>query len=407
MTTQGHFAGGEWRADSAHNQIVAVTNTGQKAANALLTLHYDNGEKSYEMQQSIQPGDQMWLNVASLIRNRIADRKGNVLPTDLSFGTYDVQDLSPGLGSLLLGNLALDGTFGFQAHPPDLPLCCVTIDPTWDPDYITFEALSGFGKTLPVNVNGYNSCTGTLENISLDFFSWWSGNTAVAQVTKQQVKSVGVGTTTGTAEGYVIEGQGSNCVETIVQESAPITVQPTVTITIQSSGTIPSANSARDAYSGETGTYNLGPILDGLDCFIGYQATGALNPSDYSGTVTLVRTKQGSDYDGVTGTTLLDSYPAGTDDSSEAVFEVTTPTNGVVYDLDAPFQLPSQNQIWRKRMNFFENAQLPDGTYVATEVPFYVRFSCKWGSGGSTFSTDVAGDNVLGTGTTKTSWNLQ
>jgi hypothetical protein len=58
-------------------------------------------------------------------------------------------------------------------------------------------------------------------------------------------------------------------------------------------------------------------------------------------------------------------------------------------------------------MNFFENAQLPDGTYVATEVPFYVRFSCKWGSGGSTFSTDVAGDNVLGTGTTKTSWNLQ
>lgn len=225
MTTQGHFAGGEWRADSAHNQIVAVTNTGQKAANALLTLHYDNGEKSYEMQQSIQPGDQMWLNVASLIRNRIADRKGNVLPTDLSFGTYDVQDLSPGLGSLLLGNLALDGTFGFQAHPPDLPLCCVTIDPTWDPDYITFEALSGFGKTLPVNVNGYNSCTGTLENISLDFFSWWSGNTAVAQVTKQQVKSVGVGVTTGTAEGYVIEGQGSNCVETIVEPSAPITVQ--------------------------------------------------------------------------------------------------------------------------------------------------------------------------------------
>ena len=53
----GHFAGGEWRADFNHNQLMAVTNSGQKPTNALLTLHYDNGEKSYEMQQAIQPGD--------------------------------------------------------------------------------------------------------------------------------------------------------------------------------------------------------------------------------------------------------------------------------------------------------------------------------------------------------------
>ena len=59
----------------------------------------------------------MWVNFASLIHNRVPDRKGSLLPADLSFGTYDVQDLSPGLGSLLLGNLALDGTFGFQAQP--------------------------------------------------------------------------------------------------------------------------------------------------------------------------------------------------------------------------------------------------------------------------------------------------
>jgi hypothetical protein len=42
----------------------------------VLTQHYDNGGKSYEMQQAIQPGDQMWVNVASLIRNRVPDRKG-------------------------------------------------------------------------------------------------------------------------------------------------------------------------------------------------------------------------------------------------------------------------------------------------------------------------------------------
>jgi hypothetical protein len=182
-----------------------------------------------------------------------------------------------------------------------------------------------------------------------------------------------------------------------------------VTITIQSSGTIPSTDTARDAYEGDTGVYTLGEILDGLDCFIGYQATGTLNPSTYTGAVQLVRTKQGSDYDGTTGQTLLDSYPTGTDDTSNASFEVTEPTSGLVYDLDAPLQLPSKNQIWRKRMNFFENAQLLDGTYVATEVGFYVRFSCQWHSAGSTFETeaDITGDNVLRMGSTATSWNLK
>jgi hypothetical protein len=40
--------------------------------------------KTYEMQQTIQPGDQMWVNVASLIRDRVPDRKGNPLPADLA-----------------------------------------------------------------------------------------------------------------------------------------------------------------------------------------------------------------------------------------------------------------------------------------------------------------------------------
>ncbi len=261
----GHFAGGEWRADLNHNQMVAVTNYGQKPTNALLTLHYDGGEKSYEMQQSIQPGDQMWVNIANLIRNRAPDRKGNVLPADLSFGTYEVQDLSPGLGSLLLGNLALDGTFGFQAQPPD-PVCCVISDPTWDPDYITFEVLSGFGSTLPVNVNGYNACTGSLQNISPDFFSWWSGNTAVAQVTKQQVKSVGFGTTTGTAEGYVIEGQGSNCVETIVEPSAQIIVGPQITSIVPSTGQVGGSSAVAISGSnfGAGSTVNVTPTGVGV-----------------------------------------------------------------------------------------------------------------------------------------------
>ena len=43
----------------------------------------------YELQQTIAPGDQMWVNLNQLIRNRVPDRKGNLLPVDLKSVTYD------------------------------------------------------------------------------------------------------------------------------------------------------------------------------------------------------------------------------------------------------------------------------------------------------------------------------
>ena len=66
-----------------------MTNGGAKATDALLTLHYDGGKKRYELQQTIAPGDQMWVNLNQLIRNRVPDRKGNLLPVDLKSVTYD------------------------------------------------------------------------------------------------------------------------------------------------------------------------------------------------------------------------------------------------------------------------------------------------------------------------------
>ena len=92
----GHFAGGEWRVDTNRNVIAAVTNIGTKTTDSLLTLHYDEGKQKYELQQTIASGDQMWVNLAQLIRNRVPDRKGNVLPVDLKSVTYDVQDLTAG-----------------------------------------------------------------------------------------------------------------------------------------------------------------------------------------------------------------------------------------------------------------------------------------------------------------------
>jgi hypothetical protein len=88
-----YWAGGQWQVDATHNALVAVTNGGNRATKALLTLHFDDGRKNYEIQQTIQPGDQMWLNLADLIHQGVPDRKGNAFPADVASGTHDLEDL--------------------------------------------------------------------------------------------------------------------------------------------------------------------------------------------------------------------------------------------------------------------------------------------------------------------------
>src|ERR1700685_3685413 len=205
-TVAGAFAGGEWRADETHNHILSVTNSGQKTADTLLSLHYANGAKTYEMQQTIPPGDQMWGNLASLIRDRVPDRKGNVLPADLTFGTYDVQQINSAPRSLALAGLAVDQTWGYRIAPPD-GICCSAQAPGWDQDlFHLYPTEIGQGS-----IDAVDSCNGTLFDISSSFFTWASDNTSVAIVTKQQVEAVGVGTTTGSAGGDITEGVGGYC----------------------------------------------------------------------------------------------------------------------------------------------------------------------------------------------------
>jgi hypothetical protein len=54
-----------------------------------------------------------------------------------------------------------------------------------------------------------------------------------------------------------------------------------------------------------------------------------------------------------------------------------------------------------------EFAPRPFGTAISPSYNFYVRLSCTQTSSGYQLVNDVAGDNQIGPGTTKTSWNLQ
>jgi hypothetical protein len=233
---------------------MSVTNSGQKVTNALLTLHYDNGQKKYEMQQTVQPGDQMWVDFAQLIRNRVPDRKGNVLPADAAFGTYDLRDLSPGLGSLSQGNLTLDSTFGFNAKPV-YANCCGTYGAEFG--VASFDLAVDDESLAPVD--GTDECNGDQEDISADFDGRWSANSAIATVAPEEVTGVSAGTTTASASGDVLEGDGGYCALEPVQVNAPVTVQVPTSLSVVNVTVLPNG---QDAPHGCGGLANYGIMVD-------------------------------------------------------------------------------------------------------------------------------------------------
>lgn len=216
---------------------MAVTNTGQKATNALLTLHYDNGEKNYELQQTIAPGDQMWINLTQPIRNRVADRNGNSLPVDLKTGTYELRDLSPGVGHLHVDGVALDDTFGFSAVPPPCPSCCPLVSIAFDSGFLDLP----FGTTDPVGIVGINQCTGGSEALTPDFTTWGSDNVGIAKASYAKVQATGPGSTTVYAGGYVNGPGECECSPVFQQPTLPVTVTPTISSIIPAQGAVGAA----------------------------------------------------------------------------------------------------------------------------------------------------------------------
>jgi hypothetical protein len=222
-----YWAGGQWQVDATHNALVAVTNGGNRATKALLTLHFDDGKKNYEVEQTIQPGDQMWLNFADLIHLSVPDRKGNALPADVTSGTYDLEDLEPGMGgNLIEGKVALDKTWGHLTY--GCLTCCGYSTPylMLDP---TLVGVGGGGSIYPY---GDNVCTGVKTSLNSYFSAtgrWWSGNTGIAQVTAFKGTGVAPGTTNGYASATVPSGDGGRpkppCPQLVQQGQNQVKVQ--------------------------------------------------------------------------------------------------------------------------------------------------------------------------------------
>lgn len=98
-------------------------NGGTKPAQAAFTIYYHQGTQKYELEQTLQPDEQMWIYVGKLIREHVPDKNGNTLPEDLTSGSYELRDLTNvGVGTLFEGKVIYDKTYGHAAY--GCGFCC-------------------------------------------------------------------------------------------------------------------------------------------------------------------------------------------------------------------------------------------------------------------------------------------
>jgi len=168
--------GSLWEYDAQHNSLITAGNGGTKPLQAAFTIYYNQGTKKYELEQTLQPDEQMWIDVGKLIREHAADKNGNTLPADLTSGSYEFRDLTnKGVGNLFEGKVVYDKTFGQVTY--GCGGCCGYTSPKlwYDPLGIPF------GQTSANGVEALNNCYSSWDDVSDSFYGAWNtANTSIA-----------------------------------------------------------------------------------------------------------------------------------------------------------------------------------------------------------------------------------
>ena len=286
------WEGGMWQYDPYHDSIITAGNGGAKPTQSAFTIFYNQGTQRYDLEQTLQPDEQMWIDVGKLIREHVQDKNGNVLPADLTSGSYEFRDLTnTGIGSLFEGKVIYDKTYGHVAY--GCAECC------------------GFGETVPWynpigvpiytavadGVNALNSCTNIFEDESSSFYNnWSSANTAIATVDKY-------GTHTGVAQGSTTSKTQGSLLSPNLKVCPLLARYPTGGVKVQ----VPTSISLS---LGSKVSYNGGPVtLDGntlLSVCYGYSQLVTYTVLDQTGAAILNSSLTASE-----NVTVVSSNPSG------------------------------------------------------------------------------------------------
>ncbi len=165
-----HWVGGQWDYDPQHDSIITAGNGGTKPTQAAFTIFYNQGSQKYQLEQNLQPGEQMWMDIGKLIRENVPDKTGKTLPSDLTTGSYEFRDLTnKGVGSLFEGKIIYDKTYGHVTY--GCSLCCgyTTPVPLWyNPISVIITSFQDNG------VYAWYPCENQYDDVSTAFYNGWS-----------------------------------------------------------------------------------------------------------------------------------------------------------------------------------------------------------------------------------------
>src|SRR5260370_30825954 len=136
------------------------------------------------------------MDVAKRPAAQLADKNGLPRPPALSSGSYKFRDLTnKGVGTLFEGKVIYDKAYGHVAY--GCTICCGVSSAFFWSNPLDWPVLS----TDPNGVNGRDSCSNTIFDVSDNFwYSWHTANTSIATVDTYGVHTgVSVGSTTSNA----------------------------------------------------------------------------------------------------------------------------------------------------------------------------------------------------------------
>jgi len=189
-----------------------------------LTFFYHGGQDKYQVEQTLAPDEQMWLDLGKLIRDQVPGKDGKTIPPEVTSGVYQIEDLTHVvLGPLYEAKLIVDKTNGHAF-------------------YGCYECCGDDGAvmgTIPINtvVNGVqgqtvwsvSQCHGCPPvNITSAMTSWWTNDTSIATASNAQVYGVAVGSTDNLAEGLISTSGFRTCGQMEGKPSAGTNVTPTI-----------------------------------------------------------------------------------------------------------------------------------------------------------------------------------
>jgi hypothetical protein len=189
------WEGGMWEFDPYHNSIITAGNGGTEPTQAAFTIFYNQGTQKYELEQTLQPDEQMWIDIGKLIQLGVPDKNGKTLPRNLASGSYEFRDLThKGAGRLFEGKVIYDKTYGHVAY--GCAACCgydtLSTAVAYDPLLVAFNNIVNQLVDAPDMCQG-----GTLADVSDSFYyNWSSANTTTRACSVPCANQVPTATTT-------------------------------------------------------------------------------------------------------------------------------------------------------------------------------------------------------------------